>query len=269
MRMRPTSASEEAASALHAEWVKLRTLAGTWWLLLGIAVLTAAPGAAVAAAVAGQGAGCGGQDPARIALSGVDLSQVVAAILAVLAVGGEYGTGLIRLTLTAVPRRTAVLAAKAAVVTALVSVAGAAGVLAAMLTGRLVLPGRGFTAAHGCAPLSLASGTDLRAAAGSVIYLALVALLALGVTAAVRDSAAATGLVLGLLYLFPVIAGALGPHWALLLRRAGMMTAGLGIQSSVGLDGLPLSPWAGLGVAALWAAAALLTGGALLCHRDA
>jgi ABC-2 type transport system permease protein len=47
------------------------------------------------------------------------------------------------------------------------------------------------------------------------------------------------------------------------------MTAGLAIQATVGLNSLPLSPWAGLGVRARWAAAALLVGGLLLWLRDA
>ena len=47
------------------------------------------------------------------------------------------------------------------------------------------------------------------------------------------------------------------------------MTAGLEIQDSTGLHGLPISPWAGLGVTAAWAAAALLAGGLLLRVRDA
>ena len=75
-----------------------------------------------------QAAGCG-QDPAKIALSGIDLSQAVVAILAVLAISGEYSTGMIRTTLTAMPRRLSVLGAKAVVLTALTLAAGTVGVL--------------------------------------------------------------------------------------------------------------------------------------------
>ena len=119
------------------------------------------------------------------------------------------------------------------------------------------------------APLSLANGTDLRAAAGSVLYLALIGLLALGTATAVRDSATSIGVVLGLLYLFPVIASALDPHWSRHLQQIGPMSAGLDIQATTGLHNLPLSPWAGLGVLAAWAAAALLAGAVLLRCRDA
>jgi ABC-2 type transport system permease protein len=255
-------------AALRAEWTKLRTLSGTWWLLLAVIALTAAVGVGADTAATCSAAGCG-QDPAKIALSGVDLSQAVVAILGVLAISGEYSTGMIRTTLTAMPRRPGVLGAKAVVVAGLALAAGSVGVLASLLAGRLILPGRGFTALHGYPPLSLASGPDLRAAVGSVLYLALIALLALGVAAAVRDSAVSIGLVLALLYLFPVIASALSPSWSRHLQQIGPMSAGLTIQATGGLRGLPLAPWQGLGVLALWAAGALIVGGLALQLRDA
>ena len=267
---RPAVWTEEPLSrmALRAEWTKLGTLAGTWWLLLAVIALTVAVGSAAGAAVTCQVAGCG-QDPAKVILSGVDLSQTIVAILAVLAISGEYSTGMIRTTLTAMPRRITVLTAKAVVVTGLVLTAGAVGVLASVFAGRLMLPARGFTQAHGYPPLSLANGPDLRAVVGSVLYLALTALLALGIATAVRDSAASIGVVLGLLYLFPIIAGALDPQWSRHLAQIGPMTAGLYIQDTTDLRGLPLTPWQGLGVLALWAAGALLAGGLALRLRDA
>ena len=76
---------------------------------------------------------------------------------------------------------------------------------------------------------------------------------------------------LGLLYLFPIIAAMVigNPHWQRHLQQIGPMTAGLAIQATTGLRSLPISPWAGLGVLAAWAAAALLAGGLLLRLRDA
>jgi ABC-2 type transport system permease protein len=255
--------------ALHAEWTKLRTVAGTSWLLLAVVALTVALSAMAADAVRCPAAGCN-QDPAKVSLTGVELGQAAVAVLAVLAVGGEYSTGMIRITLAAMPRRATVLAAKAAVLSGLVLAAGTIAVLASMLAGRLILPGNGFTAAHGYQPLTLTHGPVLRAAAGSVLYLALVALLSLGVATAVRDSATAIGVVLGLLYLFPIVAAVVAdPHWYRHLQQLGPMTAGLAIQATINLPSLPIGPWAGLGVLAAWAAAALLAGGLLLRLRDA
>ena len=255
--------------ALHAEWTKLRTTPGTIWLLIGVIALTVALSVAAAAAVTCSSAGCG-QDPAKVSLTGILLGQAVVVILAVLAIGGEYSTGMIRTTLAAMPRRTTVLAAKAAILTGLVLTAGTIAVFASVLAGRLILPGHGFIPAHGYPLLSLGDGPVLRAAAGSVLYLALIALLSLGAATAVRDSAAAIGAVLGSLYLFPIIAAVVtNPHWQRHLDQIGPMSAGLAIQATTGLRSLPLSPWAGLGVLAAWAAAALVAGGLLLRLRDA
>jgi ABC-2 type transport system permease protein len=268
-RPAPATAAAGLRDTLHAEWTKLRTAPGTLWLLSTAVVLTVAVSAAAAAATRCPAAGCG-QDPARVSLTGIYLGQVVVAMVAVLAVGGEYSSGMIRTTLTAMPRRTTVLAAKAVLVTGLMLAAGTLAVLGSLLAGRLILPGHGFTAAHGFAPPSLADGPVLRAAAGSVLYLVLIALLSLGVATAVRDSAVAIGVVLGLLYLFPIVAAVVSdPHVQRHLQQIAPMTAGLEIQATVGLRSLPISPWAGLGVLAAWAAAALLVGGLLLRFRDA
>jgi ABC-2 type transport system permease protein len=257
------------SEALHAEWTKLRTLAAAGWLLLGAVVVTVAVSAAAAAAdMCTSSAGCH-PDVTRLSLTGIDVGQVIVAIVAVLVVTGEYGTGMIRATLAAVPRRSAVLAAKAAVTGAATLGAGTVAVAGSVLAGRLILPGHGLTAAHGYPDLSLADGPVLRAAAGSVLYLALIALLSLGIAVVVRDSAVAIGVVLGLLYLFPILGQVVsGKQWQRHLEQLGPMTAGLEIQASSGLRGLPLSPWAGLGVLAAWAFAALLVGGLLLRLRD-
>jgi ABC-2 type transport system permease protein len=248
------------ALALRAEWTKLRTVASTGWLLLGVVVVTVAVSAAADVAdVCTSSAGCH-PDAARLTLTGTDVGQALVVIMAVIAVTAEYRTGMIRATLAAVPLRTAVLAAKAAVVTGLTLAAGAVAVLGSALAGRLILPGHGLTSP---------GGPMLRAAIGTVLYLALIALLSLGVGDAVRDSAAAIGVVLGLLYLFPILGLAAGPSGQRHLRQIGPMSAGLEIQASVGLRHLPIGPWAGLGVLAAWAAAALLGGGLLLCLRDA
>ena len=144
--------------------------------------------------------------------------------------------------------------------TAPVLTASALAVAGAALAGRLILPGHGFTPAHGYA--SLTSATDFRAAAGAVLYLTLIALLSLGVAAAVRDSAAAIGLVLGVLYLFPLAAAVISnPALARHLQQIGPLPAGLDAQATIRVNSLPLTPWQGLGVVALWTAGALLLPG--------
>jgi ABC-2 type transport system permease protein len=260
--------------ALHAEWTKLRTLPGTFWLLAATAAVTIAVGTAVAAAFSCRPGLCSpadtGADPAKLALTGLYVGQVLAAMLGVLVVGGEYGTGMIRVSLTAMPRRLYVLGAKAAVLAGVLLAAGLVAVLGSLLAGRLSLPGRGLSAANGYHVLSLANGADLRAFLGSALYLVLIGLLALGVTTAVRDAGAGIGIVLGLLFLFPVITAVLPDHvLARHLEQLSPMTAGMYVEATVGLGSLPLTPGEGLGVLAGWAAAALLLGGLVLRWRDA
>jgi ABC-2 type transport system permease protein len=260
--------------ALHAEWTKLRTLPGTFWLLAATAVATIAVGAAVSAAFRCTPGYCSpadtGADPAKLALTGLYVGQVLAACAGVLAAGGEYDTGMIRVTLAALPRRLCVLFAKALVVLGVVLAASLAGALGSYVAGRALLPGRGLSAANGYVTLSLANGTDLRAFSCAVLYLVLIALMALGITTAVRSSGAAIGIVLGVLFLFPILTAVIPDHTlARHLEQASPMTAGGYSYTTVGLKSLPLTPWQGLGVVALWALGALILGGLVLRFRDA
>jgi ABC-2 type transport system permease protein len=255
--------------ALHAEWTKLRTMPSTGWLLLTAVVLTV--GASTLVTVVEKCPASCGEDTTKLSLTGILLGQAAVAVLAVLVITGEYSSGMIRVTLTAVPRRITALAAKAIVLTAVVAAAGAVATAGSVLAGWFILPGNGFTGAHGSLPLSLGAGPTLRAAAGSVLYLALVALLSLGLATALRDSGASIAVMLGLLYIVPLFTelGVLDPRWVRRLQQWGPMTAGLAIQATRNLRKLPIGPWAGLGVLAAWAAAALLAGGVLLRLRDA
>jgi ABC-2 type transport system permease protein len=260
-------APHAAAAALRAEWTKFRTVAGPAWLLAGLVALTVGLGAAAAGVARCQSATCGA-DPVSVSFFGINPGQAVVAVAGVLAIGNEYSTGMIKLSLTAVPQRLTWYFAKAAVLTAPVLTASAIAVAGAALAGRLILPGHGFTPAHGYT--SLTSSTDVRAAVCAILYLTLIALLSLGLAAAVRDSAVAIGLVLGVLYLFPLAANVVSnPTLARRLDQIGPLPAGLDAQATVGLNSLRLTPWQGLGVVALWAAGALILGALVLKYRDA
>ncbi len=255
--------------ALYAEWTKLRTLAGTAWLLIGAVALTIGISVVVVAATHQSPGGGAGKDPTRPVLTGVDLGQAVIAVFAVLSISEEYATGMIRSTLTAVPRRLVLLAAKAANVAGLTLAAGALGVAGCLLAARPLLAAAGPDPAHGYALVSLGHGPTLRAAAGSVLYLVLIALLALGVATAVRDTAVSIGVVLALLYVPPLLAEAVSDPLRRHIQQIAPMTAGLAIQATTNLRNLPIAPWAGLGVLTAWSAGSLLVAGALLRRRDA
>jgi ABC-2 type transport system permease protein len=262
--------------ALHAEWTKLRTVPSTAWSMLALAALTVALSSLTTAAVDTSGCpppqtGCD-EDTTLLSLSGVYLGQIAAVVLAVLAVSTEYDSMMIRTTLAAEPRRGRVLTAKAAVVTVTVLGAGLVGVLGAILAGRTILPGNGFTAANGYPPPSLADEPTLRAVIGTVLYLGLVALFSLGVAAAVRHAAAGITIVMAMLYV-PFILTLilpLTPDTREMILKYSPMTAGLAVQATVErADSVPIGPWAGLGVLAAYTAAGVLAGYTMLRMRDA
>jgi len=167
--------------------------------------------------------------------------------------GNEYSSGTIRATLTAVPRRSRVLAAKAVVIAAAVAVTSAVAVAGCLVVDRLLLP------IHDLA---------LRPAAGSVLYLVLIALMSLGTATAVRNPAAAIGVILALQYAMPIVVSVVtDPTWQKHLQQIGPVSAGLAVQATTG-DPV-IGPWKGLGVLALWALGALLAGNAVLNRHDA
>jgi ABC-2 type transport system permease protein len=264
---------QAAGRVLRAEWTKLRTvpvtvrsllavIAGTWavstWAVVGMDPASCE-----------QGRNCD-LDITMVTLAGVYLGQVAVVVVAALVVTAEYDTMMIRTTLAATPRRGAVIGAKAAVVTTAVLVVSLPAVLGALVAGRTILPGNGFTPAAGYPPMSLADEPVRRAFGGSVLYLGLLALFTIGVAVIVRHTAAAVSTVLAMLLVLPVIAALMtNEHWREWVLELSPMTAGLAIQATKRLDALPIEPWSGLGVLAGYAAGALALGTVLLLVRDA
>lgn len=236
--------------ALRAEWAKLRTVPDAALALPLIALLTAA--VSVAASTASS------PDVVRSSLLGVQLGQAAVAIWAVQMLAGEYGSGLIRATFTALPRRLDVLLAKAALLLAGVFAAAVPAIVVSVLAGHGLSPGYP----------GLGTGMVVSAAGGSVLYLCLIALLGLGVAAMSRSAVAATGIVLGVLLAPTVLTMFVNPDWQRWIYRLSPSTAGQTIQSTVDTAALPIGAWAGLGVAAAWAFAALGAGAVTLCLRD-
>jgi ABC-2 type transport system permease protein len=254
--------------AVQAEWIKLRTLPSIGWLLVGVVVVTVAVSAVVAAVLHVNPGNS--EDPTKLSLAGIQIGQALVAVFAVLAASEEFGTGMIRVTLSAMPRRIVLLAAKGVNVAGLTLVPGILAITGCLIAGRLLLPDSGINPAHGYAFVSISEGSTLQAATGSVLYLILIALLSLGVATAIRDTAASVGAVLGLLYIPPVAAQLVGnPAMRRHLEQIAPTTAGLAIQATTNLRSLPIAPWAGLSVLVVWALVSLLVGGLLLCLRDA
>lgn len=229
--------------ATRAEWTKAVTTASTRWLLIGFIVATVATSAAAIAA-AKYSPNETDRDAIDISLTGIVVGQAIVAMLSVVTISGEYSTGMIRISLTAVPRRAQLLAAKATIVVALTLAAATIAVVTSLVTGRLMLPSNEFA-------ISLTDGSTVRSAASSIVHVALIGLISLGLATAARDSAIAVGSALGLIYLFPIVTEVVtDPDWQRRLQDFGPMTADLDVLAG-------------------WAAVCLLAGGAALQLRDA
>jgi ABC-2 type transport system permease protein len=239
--------------AARMEWVKLRSLRSTTWALVSGVAVTIALGTA-----AGLNTRNPGGDPTSNMLSGIIFGQLVLGVLGVLVMSSEYSSGMIRSTLAAVPRRPLVLAAKAAVYGIVALAAGEVATFGSFLGGTAALRA---SVPHP----SLAQPTVLRAVVLTGAYLALVALTGLGLGAIIRHSAAAVATLVGGLFVLPVILGAA-------TRKAGQYLPELIAANSLSavkpVADFPLSPWAGLGIVALYSAVILGVGCWLLVRRD-
>ena len=199
----PASASVRPGRGrlLVAEWVKLRSLRSTWILLAALVLLLVAVPAfsAIGAVVqATSGTSSGEADVLSAVLAGVSPVEFLVAALGALSVTGEYSSGLIRVTLAAVPRRLPVLLAKAVVVGAVTLVTGLIAVLAAYLAVRLVLFSAGVPATAGTPAVVT---TALSAGA----YLGGIALIGMGFGWVARSTVGALASFFGLMYVPPLL----------------------------------------------------------------
>lgn len=191
---------------------------------------------------------------------GLTFAQLPVSVLGVLVITSEYTTGMIRSSLLAVPRRTPMLAAKAAVFGA---VAFAAGELLAFVSfpiAQAIIGSR--------VPESLGDPATLRAAAAG-LYLAVIGLFSFAIGVVVRHTAAAITAVVVIFVvlgnLTQLIPGTVGRHvTAYMPANAGILITYIHQQGAS-----LLSPWQGLGVFCLWTAALLAAAGFLLALRDA
>lgn len=263
---------------VHAEWVKLQSLRGSWIMMAAAIASTVAFTLLICSAVdtAGGSAGCtpgrvgcGDEDVVLMSLGGAYFGQIAFVAFGVMAITSEFATGLIRGTFLGDPIRHRPFLAKATVLGTTAWVAGIVAAVVSFLLGQQILHGNGFVPQNGYPLASLTDPTTIRAVLGTAVYFVLLTLLSLGVATIVRRGAGAVAIVLGLLYL-PMIASlmVLDPLRER-LQVAFPMMAGLSVQATVpGPDIVPIGPWAGLGVAAAWAAAAVIIGLLVLRHRD-
>jgi ABC-type transport system involved in multi-copper enzyme maturation permease subunit len=246
------------ARVLRSEWHKLWTLRSTWITLIATGLLTVAMGAGLAAAY--DGSGEDGMDTVLFILLGTQFATINLGVLGILATAGEYSTGQIRATMTAVPRRLPVLWSKAAVLAAITFPL-------TLLTNLITFPlAQSFLTGTDQAA-SLGDPGVLRALAGNAAGLTLLAVLALAIGALVRSVPMAIGAFIGLLMIVPEVLAML-PYE--IVDDAVRYFPGKALESLTTAQPMPgtASPGAALLAMALWTAATLTMAAAGLRRRD-
>jgi ABC-2 type transport system permease protein len=259
------------SGALRTEWTKLRTVRSTTWCLLATVVAGLGIGILATATEASHWRNADFVDkalfdPTSISLTGLVFGQLAIGVLGVLTMSAEYGSGSIRATFAAIPRRPVVLAAKAAVFAAVALVVSEAVSFAAFFVGQAIL--------SGSTPTATLSGPDvLRAVIGGGVYLTVLGLVALGLAAIIRHTAGAITTFVSILLILPLIVAAFPASIGHPVGRYLPATIGSAMTSTTSrgahADFLPAFPfWHGFALLCAYAVGTLVIGGVLMVRRD-
>lgn len=251
------------ARVARSEWIKLRSLRSTAWMAAAFVVVTVGTGLLLchsAQTHLAEGKHLG-TSPAVLSLYGAYLAPLTVGVLGVLLVIGEYGTGMVRATLSAVPRRLPVLWAKLGVFAAAAVVVSEITLLVTFGVGQMLL-------AHTHAGASLGDPGVLRAVFGAGLYITAIGLFGIGLGFLIRNTAGAISLMFGVMLVLPVLANVLPAGWAGHLAEYLPSNAG---QAILDVTPVPdsLAPWTGLGLFAGYTALVVAAAAICLKRRDA
>jgi ABC-2 type transport system permease protein len=254
-----------AIQVVQSEWTKIRSVASTVWTLSLAVVVTIALGMLISALSKSEFDNMSRTDqasfdPTFISFAGMSLGQLAMIVFGVLVVSNEYSTGMIRTSLAAVPQRGTFLVSKIAVATGLALVVGLATSFVAFFLGQAML---------GEHKASIGDTGVLRAVIGGGLYMTLIAMFSMGVAAMLRSPMLSLGILMPFFFLISNILGNVSATED--IGRYLPDQAGSKIMQVVPPvdDDTPYGPWGGLGIMALWVAAALIGGYVLLRKRDA
>jgi ABC-2 type transport system permease protein len=251
---------------IRSEWTKLISLRSTRWALAATLLLAIGIGVLGCIVFEARWAHLSAHDradfhPLSVSLAGINFAQLTLGVLGVLVITGEYSTGMIRSTLSAVPRRLPVLWGKALVfgVTALAISLPATFIV--FLVGQAILSGKGINVGIGHPGV-------LRALIGAPLFLTAMGLFGLALGAIVRSTAAGIGALAGIVFVLPPIVGLLPTSVANSVDPYLPSNAG-GAIWTINPDPGTLAPWAGFGIFCVYVAVAMAIAAVLLVRRDA
>jgi ABC-2 type transport system permease protein len=253
------------ARVIASEWTKFRSLRSTLITLAVSVALTIGLGTLISAVTASHWSQSSLSDRASFnaivtSLNGVHISQLAVGVLGVLLFSGEYATGMIRASLTAVPKRLPVLWAKLSVFTGVVGIVSILSTFIAFFLGQAMLSSHHLQ-------VTISSPHALRMIAGAGVYLVLVGIIGMALGGLLRNTAAGISSLVALFFVIPPILDLLPKSWAnnigpYLPAQAG--EAFWGHPEGAHLGALP-----GLLVLLGWAAASITAAAIRLQTQDA
>lgn len=254
-----------ATQVLKSEWTKIKSVQSTIWTLGLAAIVTIGLGLLISILSKNEYKKMSAEDklafdPTFVSFAGTSLGQLAMIVFGVLVVSNEYSTGMIRMSLAAVPQRGTFLFGKLTVATALALAVGMVTSFAAFFLGQAML---------GDLRAEISDPGVLRAVIGGGLYMTLIALFSMGVASMLRSQVLALGVLMPFFFLLAPILGNVSAT-----KKVGQYLpdqAGSKIMQVVPPidDDTPYGPWGGLLIMALWVAAALVGGYVLLKKRDA
>ena len=253
------------ARVFNSEWTKFRSLRSTNITLLVSVLLTVGLGALISAVTASHWASASPADRATFnavvtSLDGVNISQLAVGVLGVLLLSGEYATGMIRASLTAVPKRLPVLWAKLGVFAVVVGAVSVAAAFGSFFLGQSLLSSKHLN-------VSIGSPDALRMVLGAAVYLVLVGIIGMALGGLLRNTAAGISSLVALFFVIPPVLGLLPTSWS--DRIGPYLPSNAGEAFWGHPTGTHLSALAGLLVLCLWAAAAVAAAAIRLKKVDA
>jgi ABC-2 type transport system permease protein len=254
---------------IRSEWIKLSTVRSTIWCYAALIVVSMGLAAIMSLALDLTGtditqvpAGDQARFVAQASTFGVFFGQLIVAVLGALAVTGEFTTGMIRSTLTAVPKRLPALWAKALVLFVTTFVVGFISAVLAYIVTSLIVSGEGLHA-------NLFAPEVILPVLGGSLYLGLVAVFALGIGTIVRSGAGSIAVVLGIILLLPVVLQMIPATWASDVLPYLISSAGISMFGLMEFAKVPLEWWADLLIVLGWVVVSLGGASVLLKRRDA
>ncbi|MER7769311.1 ABC transporter permease subunit [Kitasatospora sp. NPDC096140] len=248
---------------LRSEWTKIRSVRSTVWTLALTFVVTVGIGALLSLLTNNNFTEFRRNeqtpfDATGTAFAGIMLGELAIIVFGVLAIGNEYSSGMIRVTLAAVPQRATLLGGKAAVLGAL---ALAVSLVTAFVT---FFVGQSLLGSHST---TIGEPHVLRAVFGAALYLTMLCLFSAGVTTMLHNQTLALGVLVPFFFLLSPILSAVPKVKT--LAHYFPDYAGSRMLLVYEQHGQPYGPWAGFLICLAWTAAALVGGVLVLKKRDA